>query len=129
MIKDLKLEDYLEIRNMVSQEELINIYNSLDVFVFPTYTKCESLGLVGLEAMACEVLVTASDKYGPTSYLVDNKNGLFFEQKNSEDLKDKILKLLKLNQEEEKKMKTKARETAIKYDSFKTKDQILDVFK
>ncbi len=129
MVKDLKLEDYLEIRNMVSQEELLNIYNSLDIFVFPTYTKCESLGLVGLEAMACEVLVTASNKYGPTSYLVDNKNGLFFEQKNSEDLKDKILKLLKLNQEEEKKMKTKARETAIKYDSFKTRNQILDVFK
>ena len=129
MVKDLKLEDYLEIRNMVSQEELLNIYNSLDIFVFPTYTKCESLGLVGLEAMACEVLVTAGNKYGPTSYLVDNKNGLFFEQKNSEDLKDKILKLLKLNQEEEKKMRTKARETAIKYDSFKTRNQILDVFK
>ena len=129
MVKDLKLEDYLEVRNLVSQEELINIYNSLDVFVFPTYTKCESLGLVGLEAMACEVLVTASNKYGPTSYLVDNKNGLFFEQQNSEDLANKILKLLSLNQEETKKMKSKARETAIKYDSFKTRDLILDVFK
>ena len=129
IVKDLNLESYLEIRNLVSQEELINIYNSLDVFVFPTYTKSESLGLVGLEAMACEVLVTASNKYGPTSYLVDNKNGLLFEQKNSEDLANKIIKLLNLNQEEEKKMKSKARETAIKYDSFKTRNIILDVFK
>ena len=129
MVKDLDLESYLETRNLVSQEELINIYNSLDVFVFPTYTKSESLGLVGLEAMACEVLVTASNKYGPTSYLIDNKNGLFFEQKNSDDLVDKIIRLLNLNQEEEKKMKSKARETAIKYDSFKTRNIILDVFK
>ncbi len=129
MVKDLNLEDYLEIRNLVSQEELINIYNSLDVFVFPTYTKSESLGLVGLEAMACEVLVITSNKYGPTSYLVDNKNGLLFKQKDSKDLADKVLKLLSLNQEEEKKMKAKARETAIKYDSFKTKNQILEVFK
>jgi len=129
LVHDLKLEDSLEIRNLVSQEELINIYNSLDVFVFPTYTKSESLGLVGLEAMACEVLVTASNCYGPTSYLVDKKNGLFFEKQNSEDLADKILKLLSLNEEETKKMKMKARETAIKYDSFKTRELILDVFK
>ena len=129
MVKDLKLEDYLEIRNLVSQEELINIFNSLDVFVFPTYTKSESLGLVGLEAMASEVLTITSDKYGPTSYLINNKNGLLFEQKNSEDLADKIIKILSLNSEEVKKMKAKARETAIKYDSFKTKDIILDVFK
>ena len=99
------------------------------MFAFPTYTKCESLGLVGLEAMACEVPVVASNKYGPTSYLVDNKNGLFFEQKNSEDLANKIIKILDLNQEEKKKMKNKARETAIKYDSFKTRNIILDVFK
>ena len=129
MVKSLDLEDYLEIRNLVSQEELINIYNSLDVFVFPTYRKSESLGLVGLEAMACEVLVTTSNKYGPTSYLVDNKNGVFFEKENSEDLANKILKLLNLNQEETKKMKSRARETAIKYDSFKTRNIILDVFK
>ena len=129
MVKSLDLEDYLEVRNLVSQEELINIFNSLDIFVFPTYAKSESLGLVGLEAMACEVIVITSNKYGPTSYLVDNKNGLFFEQKDSDDLAKKIVKALKLNSEEEKKMKTKARETAIKYDSFKTKDIILDVFK
>ena len=129
MVNSLDLEDYLEIRNLVSQEELINIYNSLDIFVFPTYRKSESLGLVGLEAMACEVLVTTSNEYGPTSYLVNNKNGLFFEKENSEDLANKILKLLSLNNEEEKKMKAKARETAIKYDSFKTRSLILDVFK
>lgn len=129
MVKSLELEDYLEVRNLVSQEELINIYNSLDIFVFPTYTNSESLGLVGLEAMSSEVLVIASNKYGPTSYLVDNKNGLFFEKENSEDLANKIIKALNMKEEELNKIKTKARETAIKYDSFKTRNLILDVFK
>jgi glycosyltransferase involved in cell wall biosynthesis len=129
IVKSLELEDYLEVRNLVSQEELINIYNSLDIFVFPTYTKSESLGLVGLEAMSSEVLVIASNMYGPTSYIVDNKNGLFFEKENSEDLSKKIIKVLNMKEEELNKIRTKARETAIKYDSFKTRNQILEVFK
>ena len=46
MVKSLELEDYLEIRNLVSQEELINIYNSLDIFVFPTYRKIVKILLI-----------------------------------------------------------------------------------
>lgn len=129
LVKKLKLKDYLEIRNMVSQEELINIYNSLDIFVFPTYRKSESLGLVGLEAMSCETLVIASKNYGPTDYVVDNKNGKFFKPQDYKDLAAKILEMKKMNNEEVKKMKKKARETAIKYDSNNTKELLLKVFK
>ena len=129
LVKKLKLKDYLEIRNMVSQEELINIYNSLDIFVFPTYRKSESLGLVGLEAMSCETLVIASNNYGPTDYVVDNKNGKFFKPEDAKDLANKILEMKKMNNEEVKKMKKKARETAIKYDSNNTKELLLKVFK
>ncbi|MBO6195004.1 MAG: O-antigen ligase family protein [Bacilli bacterium] len=129
LVKKLNIKDYLEIRNMVSQEELINIYNSLDIFVFPTYRKSESLGLVGLEAMACETLVIASKNYGPTDYVINNKNGKFFKPEDYKDLAKKILEMKKLNNEEIKKMKKKARETAVKYDSKNTKDMILKVFK
>lgn len=114
---------------MVSPTELIYIYNSLDVFVFPTYRKSESLGLVGLEAMSCEDLVIASENYGPTDYVLDNKNGMFFKPKDHIDLAKKIIKMKKLNNEEVNKMKKKARETAIKYDIKNTKKLILDVFK
>ncbi|MBR3117080.1 MAG: O-antigen ligase family protein [Bacilli bacterium] len=129
LVDELNVREYLEVRNMVSQEELINIYNSLDIFVFPTYRRSESLGLVGLEAMACEVLVIASKNYGPTDYVVDNKNGKFFNPKDYKDLADKILEMKKLNNEEKNKMRKKARETAIKYDSKNTKELILNVFK
>ena len=129
MVKSLELESYLETRNLVSQEELINLYNSLDVFIFPTYTKSESLGLVGLEAMSSEVLVIASNNYGPTSYIVDKKNGFFFKQKDVDDLVDKVIKVINLTNEEKNKITENARKTAIKYDSFKTKDLILEAFK
>ena len=129
MVKELKLEDYLEVRNLVSQDELINLYNSLDIFVFPTYRKSESLGLVGFEAMACETLVIASNNYGPTSYVVNKKNGLLFKPQDDKDLSEKIIEMRNLNREEEKKMMIKARETAVKYDSINTKDVLINIFK
>lgn len=129
IIKDLEIIKYLEIRNMVSQDELVDIYNSLDIFVFPTYRKSESLGLVGLEAMSCGDIVIASNNYGPTDYVVNNKNGLLFNPRDYKDLADKILISEELNNEKKNKMIRKARETAIKYDSRNTKNLILDVFK
>lgn len=129
MVKELDLKDYLEIRNMVSPDELVSIYNSLDIFVFPTYRKSESLGLVGLEAMSCETLVVASNNYGPTDYIRDKKNGLFFKPKDHVDLANKIIEMKNLNNEERNKMKRKARETAISFDSINTKNKIIEVFK
>lgn len=129
LIKELDILKYLEIRNMVSQDELVNIYNSLDIFVFPTYRESESLGLVGLEAMACETFVIASNNFGPTDYVIDKKNGLFFNPKDEEDLKNKILAYEKLSKKELDKIRNNARETGIKYDVRNTKNKILKVFK
>ena len=129
MMKKLNIIDLIETRSLVSPDELVNIYNSLKIFVFPTYRESESLGLVGLEAMSCEKIVIASENYGPTDYVKENRNGLFFKPKDYVDLKNKILDVYKLNNEQYKKMIKKARETAIKYDVRNTKDEILKVFK
>ena len=129
MMKELDIVDLIETRSLVSPDELVDIYNSLKIFVFPTYRKSESLGLVGLEAMACETIVIASNNYGPTDYVRDNKNGLFFKSHDYVDLKNKILDAYKLNNEQKKKMMKKARETAESYDVKNTKNEILKVFK
>ena len=128
LMKNLDIVDYVETRSLVSPDELINIYNSLKIFVFPTYRESESLGLVGLEAMSCETFVIASNNYGPTDYVKDMKNGLFFIPQDYVDLKNKILKYYELNNEQKKKILKKARETAINYDVRNTKDEILKVF-
>ena len=129
LVKELNLKDYIETKSFVSQDELISIYNSLDVFVFPTNRKSESLGLVGLEAMACETLVIAANNYGPTDYVLNNKNGLLFKPRDSKDLSNKIKEILTLSKEESSKIKKEARLTAEKYDVKNTKELILKVFK
>ena len=45
---------------LLPQEKLNLIYNAIDVFCFPTTRKGESLGLVGLEAMACGAPIIGS---------------------------------------------------------------------
>lgn len=127
MIDNYKLKKYIEVRKMVYQDELVDIYNSLDIFVFPSYRK-ESLGLVGLEAMSCETLVITGDKYGPTDYIKDNVNGFMFSIDN-DNLKDKIIEIINKSSEEKENIRKNARLTALEYDIDNTKDKILEVFK
>ena len=126
LIKEYNLEDLIIKRDMVSQKELVNIYNSLDLFVLPTYRKSESLSLVGLEAMSCEIPVLAAENYGPTDYVINNKNGFFFKPQDSKMLAKKILDILKRKDLET--IKENARLTAEEYDIDNTKNKILDLF-
>ena len=126
LIKKYKIGKYITIKNMVTQDELVNIYNSLDIFVLPTFRKSDSLTLVGLEAMACEIPVIVANNYGPTDYVKDGVNGYFFEPKSSRDLVDKIVKVSmskSLN-----KIVKEGRKTAILYDAENTKNRIIEVF-
>ena len=127
LIKKYKLENYIIKRDMVSQEELVNIYNSLDLFIFPTYRKSESLGLVVLEAMSCKIPVLAAENYGPTDYIINNENGFFFKPQDSKMLSKKIIDISKRKDIDT--IKDNARKTAIKYDIDNTKNKILKIFK
>ena len=128
LIKELGLEKYVEVRSMLQGDDLLHFYNSIDVFIFPTYRRSESLGLVGLEAMACGTFVIAADNYGPSSYIKNNKNGFTFKSKDSIDLKNRFIEYTNLSKEKLDKIISKAKETAKEYDKNKTKDIILKVF-
>ena len=128
MIENLDISKYIDIHDMVYQQDLVSIYNSIDIFVLSSYRK-ESLGLVGLEAMACETLVITGNKYGPTDYMKDKVNGFTFESGNYKDLVNKIIEIEKISEKEINNIKKEARITALDYDINKTKDKILEVFK
>jgi len=128
LVDRLGIRKYIEFKEMVSQKELIELYNKMEIFVFPTRRKSDSLGLVGLEAMACETLVITGDKYGPTDYIKDGVNGFTFHSEDYMDLTSKILEVLKLEEKEKNTIRKNARVTALSYDIDKTKDQILEVF-
>ena len=79
---------------MLSQKELANIYNILDLFIFPTERASESLGLVAIEAMACGCPVIASDYAAPKYYIENDYNGYKFEKGNYEELATFIMNTL-----------------------------------
>lgn len=125
-----KISDLLETINVkstviesVSQKELAVIYNSMDVFLFPTFR--ESLGLVGLEAMASGTPIIASKVDGPSSYIQEGINGYLFKSKDYLDLENKIIKVYNLPTIELEKLRSNAIKTAKLYDHNTVNKQLL----
>ena len=129
LIKDNELSDKVELMKNINREDLPYLYNVLDLFVFPTKRKSDSLGLVGIESMACETLTITSNANGPLSYAKDKKNAYVFEQGNSEDLANKINDILSLDESEQNKLRANGRKTAMEYDSTKMDTILFKAFK
>ncbi len=100
---------------LLDQEKLAEIYNLLDVFVFPTMSASESLGLVALEAMACGVPVLASDYAAPAYYVTDGLNGYKFTVGDVEELASRLAFFVHTTLEERKTLKAGALEVANRY--------------
>lgn len=111
----------------VSQSKLSVKYNEFDLFIFPTYR--ESLGLVGLESMACGVPVIASRVAGPVEYIKSGFNSFLFKKKDSDDLVKKILFYYNLPIKEKNIIKKNAVKTAIMYESKTVNAQLLSFLK
>jgi glycosyltransferase involved in cell wall biosynthesis len=122
-IHEYGLDDLIEYQGGLKQEELVALYSEMDIFVFPTELR-ESLGLVGIEAMACGVPVIGSKIGGLTDYIVDGFNGFFFEPGNSNDLLTKIKTYTKLTYIEKEQMKMHARETAENYNMYTVSEKL-----
>lgn len=77
-----------------THENLSEIYASADIFVAPSITASdgdkEGFGLVILEAMASGLPVVASKSGGITDIIIDGKNGLLCEEKNTIQIAEKI---------------------------------------
>lgn len=129
LIKQYKLKKYIIRKNLVSQDELVNIYNAIEALIYPTRRKSESLGLTGLEAMACETLVIGSNKFGPSTYLENQVNSLTFDPNNYLELTDLILKTLKMKVKDKNILTKQALIKAQTYSNENTQNIILKVFK
>ena len=105
----------IQLYQELNQRSLAEVYNELDVFIFPSHE--ESLGLVGLEAMACGVPVISSDINGPREYVKNHYNGYLFELNNSTQLSEKILMFYRLSKKEKESMILNCLSTAYKYTS------------
>jgi len=97
----------------VSHSELPLFYVASDIFVFPTCTPIECLGLSMIQAMASEVPIIGSRINGIPEVVDDAVTGFLVEPNSSDELSDKINTLLG-DKELRLRMGKAARERAVK---------------
>jgi len=106
IIKELKLDSNAKIMKNVSDEELLYLYNSSDLFVLPSVVdsqgNTEGLGVVLLEAMACGLPVIGSDTGGIPDIIQDCETGLLVPEKDISKLSNAILSLIENKELREK---------------------------
>ena len=113
MVKDEKVSNVKFLGHFGDDTDfLIKFYSRANVFVAPSVWD-EPLGLVILEAMACETPVVVTRKGGIPLAVKDGQNGFFIKPRNSQDMAEKINMLFD-NEPLRLKMAKKAREIAVK---------------
>lgn len=115
MIRDFKLEDNIIYLASIPQKDLADVYNAMDILVFPTQVE-ESLGLVGLESMSCGVPVIGTKMGGLEDYIKDGGNGFFFKRNDYNELYKKMCLYFFLPENKKIQMIHYAMETVINYD-------------
>lgn len=129
MLESLDIEDRIDKHDFLSQKELNYMYNQMDLFCFPTMREGESLGLVGLEAMACGAPVIGSNIGGLKDYIINGENGYLFEVGNVENLEEKISAYISKNESEKLILRENSVKTARKYEVNNIKSILIDIFK
>lgn len=89
-VKDLKLENYINFKEYVEHHKLNQFYNSIDIFVLPSYY--EALGCVYMEAWSTETPFIGIENQGISELLNDKqKVKMLSKEKDAVDLSKKIL--------------------------------------
>ena len=82
LCEDLGVAEHFQFLGWVSQEKLLSLYRSSDLFIMPSLT--EALGVVFLEAMAAAVPVIGTNVGGIPEIIGDHINGLLVPVKDPE---------------------------------------------
>jgi len=128
LMKSLAIEDVIVHFPLMKQSDLANIYTVIDAFVFPTTREGESLGLVGLEAMACQTPILASAIGGILDYVQDGQNGWLFKPGDAVQLKDLLVKFDELSNEQYQSISQAAYATALKYEQSTIQSKLTSIF-
>lgn len=115
-IKERDLSDCCYYLGPKTHQELNELYNQADVMIFPTMLY-ESLGLVGIEAMACGCPVIGSNIGCLPEYIKDGITGFLFESGNSRKLAEKIIDFYQLTEKQRNIMRLNSIKAVYQYDS------------
>lgn len=88
-LEQLNLREKVKILSNVTDEKLLEFYNSSKILVFPSYAK-EGMGLTMLEAGSCGCVLIVSNCCSMPEFLKHGDNGFLFEPNNSKQLVERI---------------------------------------
>lgn len=128
LINSYHLNDKIQYIRSVSQDELREHFNSFDLLIFSSTRKSESLGLVGIESMACGIPVLGSEIGGITSYLKDGFNGYICEVGNANMISDNVITYSKLTNYQKEQMSKNCLNTAKNYYTDRIYNKLADLF-
>ena len=96
-INELNLQDYISFLSYIPDKAIPTYYTECDIFVLPSIVDdrgdTEGLGVVFLEANACETPSLGTDVGGITDAIEDGVSGFYINEKDPADIADKIERL------------------------------------
>lgn len=92
LAKNLKLENHSEFVGIIPHEKVLAYYQEANLFVLPSLN--EGMSNAMLEALAVGLPLIATNTGGASELVADGKNGFIIKFKDSQDIADKIEKLI-----------------------------------
>lgn len=120
-LKALKITDRVILTGFVSNERLAELYQSCDLFFFPS--RYEGFGLPLLEAMLAGAYVLSANNSSLPEVL--GNNGMLCDADNVSDMADKLYLALQKSLNESRKVKIKRQEYALSFSWEKTARETL----
>ena len=93
LVEQMGLRDRVTLAGFVADDQLVDYYNSCDVFAMPSSR--EGFGIVFLEALACGKPVVGGNKDGAVDALCGGELGVLINPDNVTELADTLIALLR----------------------------------
>ena len=94
LVNELGLTEFVTFTGFISNNEVINYFHQIDIFVVPSISPSETFGVAAIEASACGIPVIASHIGGLPEVVKDHKTGFLITPGDVDTLAEKISELI-----------------------------------